>query len=352
MVEKTTPLHIVNCMFSRGLGGIEQSFVDYCVALKLQENNVTAIISPDAAIIPQLSKLGITQVKIGNVGQWDPLAVLRLRWYFKKADPDAIITHGNRATVLVKKAAKHIAPVIGVTHNYSVKHFIGLDAVFTVTETLKAYVDRLGQEKSTLYHIPNMIDLAEDVHIIAQPYFSPPVIGTLGRFVKKKGFDVFIKALAILRDKDVAFHAIIGGDGEVKQELITLIDRLGLSQNITLPGWIDHKKSFFDAINIFCLPSLHEPFGIVLLEAFKYGIPIVSTSTEGPSEIIEDKYNGLLVSPKSPEELAHALQLLLQDQQKAFELASNGIRSVKEYSIPIISERIQSALTEVINNYV
>ena len=66
----------------------------------------------------------------------------------------------------------------------------------------------------------------------------------------------------------------------------------GLAGCAGFPGWVDDKPAFFAGIDVFCLPSHHEPFGIVLIEAMAQAMPIVATDSEGPSEILRDGIDG------------------------------------------------------------
>lgn len=335
-------MHIVNVMFARGLGGIEQSFLDYCIALEMQGNQVTAMVHPKAAVRGRFS-CGIAAIH--NHGQWDPIAKFRIRRRLKKIKPDAVIVHGNRAATLLTSAARGICPVIGVTHNYSVKRLAKLDGVFALTEDLQKKMLEVGFPKNRIFKVPNMIACPNPVPLTLH---QPPVIATLGRFVKKKGFDVWIKALAELQKTGQDFRAIIGGKGEEEVDLKQLVKEHNLSDKVEFKGWVQDKESFFRAADVFCLPSRHEPFGIVLLEAMAYGIPTVSTDSEGPSEVATHGQDALLVPKNDPVAMAAAIQRLITDRELAQKLAASGLETVHtKYDIKAVSQTIQTALQQV-----
>jgi glycosyltransferase involved in cell wall biosynthesis len=166
--------------------------------------------------------------------------------------------------------------------------------------------------------------------------------------VAKKGFAELIAALALLRDRSANFRAVIGGDGEEGPALAAMVKRLGLEDHISFPGWISDKAAFYRSIDIFCLPSLHEPFGIVALEAMAAGLPIVSTATEGPREILGDDVTALLAPPSNPYALAAQLQSLLADAPLRQRLAQAARRQVEmRYDRARVAQSLGQAVREV-----
>ena len=177
-------------------------------------------------------------------------------------------------------------------------------------------------------------------------------IGTLGRFVKKKGFDCFIEAIKIVHKTHPNINVSIAGNGEEYDNLTALSKALKLDNIIKFEGWITDKNDFFNNIDIFCLPSLHEPFGIVLIEAYAASKPVVTSNAEGPAEIATNMQNAIIVEKNNPEEMANALITLIDEPELAERIAYNGYKKAKaKYDIPIISNKIQKSLQQIIKNY-
>jgi glycosyltransferase involved in cell wall biosynthesis len=344
-------MRIVNIMFAKGGGGIEQASVDYCQGLRDRGHEVTAVIHPAALIRKQLQALGMPMVAVRNLGEWDPVAAWRLRRHLLALKPDIVIAHANRAYTLGKKAARGgLAPVVGVVQNYSTKRYTGADGVFTTTYDLIRHLTEQGILENRIHHIPNMVDCRELPH--RHDRREPPVIGSMGRFVAKKGFDVFIAALELLNRHDIPFQAILGGAGPEEGNLRKLAAAAGLEKQLAFTGWVDDRKGFYQCMDVFCLPSLHEPFGIVLLEAFAHGVPVVSTDSEGPSEIITPNYDALMVRKGDPEILATALARLLKDPVFADGLAANAFAKTKtRYATEVVAEKIEKALETIISGW-
>jgi glycosyltransferase involved in cell wall biosynthesis len=349
-------------MFSKGLGGIEQAQVDYCEALKMEGHKVTAIIAPLAKIKPALLLLGINVIEIKNFSAWDFFAKAYIKKIMLQLSPDALILHGNRAVSLtkwiggdgVRNNPSHPLSricLIGVTHNYSIKHLIGLDAILATTNDLKATVIVAGQDKNKIYKLPNMVRVNNNNYSLIPSHRTPIIIGTMGRFVKKKGFDVFIRAMACLKEQGINFKAVIGGGGEEEASLRDLAAELSLQGEIEFLGWVNNKDKFFANIDIFCLPSLHEPFGIILLEAFSYKKPIVVSDSEGPSEIVSNNIDALLVSKGDSKAMADAVIRLANNADFAAGLARNGFEKAMQYNISNFAVELSAAVTAIQNSH-
>lgn len=338
-------------MFARGGGGIEQAFVDYCEGLRDRGHQVTAIAYPGSVTHHQLLTLSIPVVTLRNISEWDFFAVRRLRRQLQALRSDIIIAHANRAYVLASRANRDKFPLVGVAQNYSTRRFKNAKAMFTTTHDLIRHLHtQEGIDEGRIFHIPNMVRCHE-----LPPHNErnrPPVIGTMGRFVAKKGFDIYIEALRLLKDKGHMFTAVLGGDGAEGDRLKAQARKAGLAEILTFPGWIQDKRQFYSHIDIFCLPSLHEPFGIVLLEAFTFGAPVVATDSEGPRDIITPNYDALIVEKDNAPALAEALAKLLDNEKLANDLAANAFAKAKmRYSLEVVCERMEQALIHIISQW-
>ncbi len=327
-------------MLGCGLGGIEQALIDYCEALMLTGHEVVAVVHPKAAIIPALQQHKISMHRLPNWGAWDPIAILRLRQMLSHIKPDACIAHGNRALSLLKTA--NAPRTIAVMHNYKIK-CEGVRFVFYPTQDLLRHVNAKQLQNMDAYLIPNMVRVPAQSP--QHSWRAPPVIGSMGRFVAKKGFDLFIEALALLKARNIPFRALLAGDGEETLALKQLAAAKGLESQLQFTGWVGDKKAFFDSIDVFCLPSHHEPFGIVLLEAMAHALPVVATRSEGPSEILQLDTDGILVPKENPQALGDALKTLLTEPEYALKAGRNAYITVKNrYDLPVIARQLDLAL--------
>lgn len=351
-------MKIINAMFAKGLGGIEQAFLDYSKAICLAGHQLVAVIHPKAAIesnIVSLQKEFPDQIeikKIPNIGWWDISAILCLECVIRKSSADLVITHGNRPTSLMRFGArKNKVKLFAVAHNYKIKPLLKADHIFSITEDLKSFIGDKGFGEDNIFVIPNMITISEEEKNNKFKEYSPsPVIGVMARFVKKKGVDVFLNACSALKSQGVEFQAVIGGTGDEANNLQALRDELKLNDQVKFTGWVKDKDAFYNSIDIFCLPSHHEPFGIVILEAMLKNKPIVSTDSEGPVEILEDGKDGILVEKGHAGQMAMALQEMIENQEKAKSMANSANEKLKSnYAIENVSRKLDAAIKQVVN---
>lgn len=337
-------MKIINAMFSKVNGGLEQVFLNYIPALKSQDNDVISVIHPKAEIRPYCPQENLRLIH--NYNQHDLFALYRLRKLIKQEKPDCIITHSYRAAYLFKKTKTKI-PKIAVCHVKSHYEFGG-DAIIAITEHMRQNIIDSGKDPSTVFTVPNMIDIPPDLHFIEPVAPEVPVIGVCARFVDIKGVDVFIDALAELKRRNIRFRARIAGDGKEKERYIKQISQHGLQQYITLLGWVNDTESFYESIDIFCLPSREEAFGLVILESMKHSLPMVLTDLSGPREIVGDSNCAVLTPPENPIAMADALEQVIKEHELAKRIARNAFERVQFYS----TERVGEILHEVIQKVI
>ncbi len=154
----------------------------------------------------------------------------------------------------------------------------------------------------------------------------------IGRLTYYKGHDILIQAAAQLPDSRI----LIVGTGEQRQRLETLIDALQLHERVRLPGFQPEAdlNALLASCDVLCLPSLErtEAFGLVLLEAMRFGKPVIVSDIpgSGPGWVTQQAGHGLCVAPGDPQALAAALRELQQDQAKRMTLGQAGCIALRE----------------------
>lgn len=182
---------------------------------------------------------------------------------------------------------------------------------------------------------------------------SQKKILSVGRLSKEKGFDLLIKSY-----KNIAFKhkdwslTIVGEDFGEKNNLLELIEELGLSQVVTIKPFVNDIKSEYQNSSLYVLPSRHEGFGNVILEAMESGLPVISFDCPtGPRNIIDNNIDGLLVEDGNTNSLSFTLGKLMVNKEQQLALQQNGYKKVKRYYIEEISKQWMDIFKELkVNN--
>lgn len=168
--------------------------------------------------------------------------------------------------------------------------------------------------KSQIDVIPNFVD--DKMFQVGPKSDNDEVrIFTLGRLETQKGFENFLLALSeVLPNSEKRITVFIGGDGSLREELIQLSGSLKLDIK-----WLGHLNRIevleeMQKCSFFCLPSLHESFGIVLIEALACGKPIVATKCGGPEDIVNNQ-NGLLAEVNNTKDLAAQISKMVNSYE-------------------------------------
>ncbi len=127
-----------------------------------------------------------------------------------------------------------------------------------------------------------------------------------GRLGANKRFDLLVRALARLDDPTATLTIL--GDGPERQHLLQLASQLGVSSRLFMPGFVHNTGDYYARAKCFILASTKESFGLVLVEALAYGLPVLVTNRGGPPEILEQGKYGTLMG-KDPTDLEIADRL-------------------------------------------
>lgn len=211
--------------------------------------------------------------------------------------------------------------------------------------------------------IPNGISL-KDYYCSSEPYTGfeqkysiradDIVIASIARIVWHKGFEYAIQAVGKLvheANKKKIKYVIVGApeDKQYYCKLIEMVQNLQLEKNVIFTGFVDHslKKQILNRTDIFLAPSLHEGFGLIILEAMALGKPIVASNCEGFACILRSGTNGILVKPGNSEEIVKGITLLLQDPDLRHRLSKAANLEAKKYDWDFIVDLYESIYREI-----
>jgi len=197
----------------------------------------------------------------------------------------------------------------------------------TPPEKIDAIPNAVDPRKYFMKLDPGKVKEKYGVHPLA------PTILFIGRVDHQKGPDLLVDAIpkVLAHRWDVKF--IFAGDGGAREWLEGKVNDMGISESTKFLGWVPYwgYVELLNAVDIVCIPSRNEPFGIVLLEAWSTARPVVACDVGGLGENIENFVNGLKVYPNS-DSIAWGLNYLLDNPEAMKQIAAKGAESVKKFS--------------------
>ncbi len=155
----------------------------------------------------------------------------------------------------------------------------------------------------------------------------------VGSCVPRKGVHYAVEALALLDDQNLSL--IVAGstdDGQYVSHIRKLSKCLGVQNAVQLTGRLPTSEiiKLYRHATAFLLPTSWEGFGIVIVEAFLFGLPVIATDVGAVSELVVDGKNGLLVPPHSPQDLCKAIRTLLDDDDLRRRLSTGALKTAHE----------------------
>jgi glycosyltransferase involved in cell wall biosynthesis len=206
-----------------------------------------------------------------------------------------------------------------------------------------------GVPPSRVAVVPEPIDLAEWRRLFAaaeRRAAAGPTVLSVARMYPRKRLGDLLRAAATLRARIPAARVRIVGAGPELARLRRLHSELGLGETVEFLGEVSRARLAVEYVSAdcFCLPTVQEGFGLVFAEAMAAGLPVVACRAAAVPEIVEDRRTGLLVNPRSPEELAMALETLLVNEALRAQLGAAGAERVEHFDRDVVTRRFLGAV--------
>jgi GalNAc-alpha-(1->4)-GalNAc-alpha-(1->3)-diNAcBac-PP-undecaprenol alpha-1,4-N-acetyl-D-galactosaminyltransferase len=255
-----------------------------------------------------------------------------IRKILKKTNPDVVFSFGEWFNPFV------ILSILGLNYPVFVCDRMSPDLKFgIILDTAKRFlykrakgvIAQTNYAADTIRKRTNAVNVA----VIPNPLNLMPYtvcekknyVVTLGRLSKEKGHVYLMKAFAEINKPGWTLHII--GDGPMRPELEYLAENLGIKNSVVFHGHLKDFSLIFSESKIFVLPSLSEGFPNALIEAMSVPLACISSDCiAGPRDIINNNENGLLVEPANVEDLAGALNQLIENETLRNELSDNAYK--------------------------
>ncbi len=225
---------------------------------------------------------------------------------------------------------------------------VGLEAadrVIAVSRRIaKTLVERYGVPAERIRVVYNGVDASPE---IGPPTHLPkPLVLFLGRITLQKGPEYFLEAARRVLEVEPTAHFVMAGTGDLLPRMIERAAELGIAEHIAFPGFVDRARAaaLYGAADVFVMPSVSEPFGIVPLEAMDRGVPVIVSRQSGVSELVT---NVLKCEPWEVERMAGLVVAALRYPKLADELRGEGRAEALRNRWPAVANRIEAIYHEV-----
>jgi len=347
-------------------GGMESHLEALCLGLK-DAVDLHVVVSNSTRETVVENRHGVRVTRLGRIAEVASTSIcLDLPRYLRQKPADVFhLHHPNPAGALAVLTSGHRGSIVVTYHSDVIRQRVLnqpfqimmrrlLDRTSAIIVTSPQYLESspLLADYQDLCHIiplsaqaqPSVEVDAADVDAIRSRY-GPRQILSVGRMVYYKGYEYLIDAM-----RRVEGHALIVGDGPLRQPLERKTMKAGLTGKVSFLGEVTDLRPYYRAADVFALASVarSEAFGIVQLEAMAYGLPIVNTRLDsGVPFVSRDQVTGFTVAPRDATALGAALQYLLDrdDLRKQFGESARH-RAQTQFS----SERMTASTLDVYNH--
>ncbi len=172
------------------------------------------------------------------------------------------------------------------------------------------------------------------------------ILMSVGELTKRKNHMVVIDALARLKEYDILY--VICGDGPMKARLRAKAEELGVRDRVKLLGFRKDIAELHKAADIFVFPSLQEGLPVAVMEAMASGLPIVASKIRGNEDLISNNQGGYLVNPMDSEQVAKAIEKMIQNPKKREKMEKRNLEIIAKYGQETVLQKMDEFFDEIV----
>ncbi len=364
-------LHLID---SLNVGGAQALLVTYAQQAMMHDQKANIICLRNRSVNPVTTGLEATNAEVTYLPElplWNIYNIIRLIKIIKKKNADVLHTHLTNSNILGIICALWLhKPVVVSMHSVitgrPIKYLrekIELHIlryatkIIAVGEAVSNDYSRLFPQKVTtltnsVNDIPTLPETKRtEIRISLGINTDGPLLIAIGRLTELKGFDDLLSAFQKVQKKHPLAHLIIAGDGHLKDSLKKETEKNGLQNSVHWLGMRSDIPLLLASSDLYVSAAHWEGLSIALLEALSAGLPAVVTKVGDAPKVLEAGL-GYLVPPKSPEQLAHAIEKMLENPQnmkKMGQIAKEEILS--KYGSTAWFMKLSNIYSEVITTF-
>ena len=361
--------HILFILPYLNQGGTEKQALSLIEGLR--DRYKISLLAPDGKGAPEFRALPISQREYTkweiNVFKGFPELIARIKEIQREQAIDLVHVHGAHELMLAVYLVLKKVPILYTVHGF---HGLGAkfsyqmscwfsnwfaDRVICVCEAEYNLLRELGISEEKLHLIYNgvkepILDSDKSLELTKTFQLDPAnqiILGTAARLDEAKGLTYLLQAFAKLQGENL--RLVIAGNGDLEASLKQEAQDLGIGDRVIFTGYLDGLPNLMQLFDIFVLPSLQEPFGLVCAEAMSQSKPVVVTCVGGLAEQVSDRQTGFIVMPRDPDSLAAKLAELIADQDLRDRFAKDGYSRYRQlFSSEIMLEKTAQLYDQMI----
>ena len=351
-VQGKKHIKIIHLVHTLAVGGLENGVINLINHLDPEQfkSSIYSLCEPDTLRerVNYKTRMVVLNKRPGN----DLAAIIRLSKLFRMERPSIVHTHAW-GTLVEGFLASKLARVPIFVHgehgtmetrwwNILIQKFLlrFVDRIISVSENHRhIFAKKIGIPLNKIETIQNGVDLEqfrpiEDPKKLKKSFRIPEnhvVIGSVGRLVEVKQYDVFLKVLSSIMKKEAFISAVLIGDGPLREDLEHLAEELKIRNRVHFLGQLNDISKAINLMDIFILTSKSEGLSNTILEAMASGLPVVATDVGGTNEIVVHGETGLLVPSQDFLKTEKALLGLIQNDKKRQLMGKLGRKRVETH---------------------
>jgi glycosyltransferase involved in cell wall biosynthesis len=259
----------------------------------------------------------------------------------REATAKPLVAHVH-ITEFDKSGGHHADPTIYALERAGL---CGADRVVAVSRRIASTcVERYGVDPDRIRVVYNGVDASPETPTL--PALPRPLVLFLGRVTLQKGPEYFVEAARRVLEVEPSAHFVMAGTGDLLPRMIERTAELGIAARFSFPGFVDRERaaSLYAAADVFVMPSVSEPFGIVPLEAMDQGVPVIVSRQSGVSELVS---NVLKCDPWEVERMASLIVAALRYPVLARTLSGEGRAEAERNRWPAVARKIEAIYEEL-----
>ncbi|MGV6473787.1 glycosyltransferase family 4 protein [Azotobacter vinelandii] len=347
--HQDAPLRIAHLLGSGGFYGLERMLLEHCQYAPGQHRVI--LLGGPESLAQRFREAGVDLTRCGGLG-----SLLRQLGQ-SGARPALLNGHGFKGLVYGWLGALLLGlPLVATQHGFTPRSrkqrfyaWLSLQlcrtaqvrTVVCVATSIACLHRQAGVRAGKLQVLPNGLPPAPAVTYLRPPGApAAPLIGFVGRLSAEKGPDLFVELAIELCCRDPRLHAVLLGEGPLRDELQEIIDAAGLHERILLPGYRTDLPAWLRALDALVISSRSEGTPMVLLEAMQAGVPVAAFAVGGIPDVLDHEASGLLSPPGEVGDLTRQVARLLFDKPLGRALSERArLAQQRHHHLPAQAER-------------